>query len=1166
MVVFILFYPASSFAKDKVILQLSQDHQFQFAGYYAAQWQGYYNEAGLNVDILSAVTPKKFLSAVEEVGRGRAHFGIGATDILKARDDGLPLVLVASIFQHSAARFYTRGDTIILSPAGFLNLKVARRVNDLIDMEFQTLLRAEGINPDRITPYPHQPGIDHLVSGQVDVIPGYSINIPFTAKTRGISINEFLPIQYGIDFYGDSIFTREDIAQNQPDLVTTFKQASIKGWEYALTHKAEMVNKICRTLKRGRPINDPAAFNTYQSNGMFALTHFPEVEIGHVNPNRWEKINNYLIDIGVVSSPSDTIDYIFNPELTQKTANKNRQSILIMTIAIITFCMVIGMVWLRTLQTTVKKRTREIILSNRKLKASQTKYRLLFEHGADAIFILDPDSMTILESNTAASVLYGYSTEEFRNMTAIDLSAEPQKSSASVTQIKKGEKIHVPLRRHRKKDGTKFPVEGHAYTVTQEEKKVTYLVIRDITEKKKSEDALKASEELHRITLSNISDTVLITDNRGVFTFICPNVDYIFGYSEDEVKAMGRLPELLGVNLVDSGDLSLVKEVKNQELTIKDKAGAAHDLLINIKQVDIQGGTIMYTCRDISALKNELHLNRAVADISKALLSEVYEIKNVSDVTLDYAKELTGSKFGFVSSIDKLTLDNVGHTMTDMFGDACKVKDQGTTFPIGENNKYGGLWGHALNTRKAFFTNTPDTHPSTTGLPQGHILLKNFLAVPVVMGDHLRGLIALANCQRSYSEQDIIAIQRVAEVFALALHRADYETERQEMEQNLRQLQKNEAIGALAGGIAHDFNNILFPIVGFAEMLEEDLAGDKRFHKYIAEILSGAKRAKELVRQILTFSRQTDQEVIPLQPNLIIKEVTKLIKSTIPSTIQIRQEIDKSCHTIMADPTQIHQVVMNLVTNAFHAMDESGGTLTITLANIDISEGSPEFSSLAPGSYVLFSIEDTGTGMESHIMEKIFNPYYTTKPKGKGTGLGLSVVHGIITNYGGDIFVSSSRNKGTTFKVCIPAVEKEPGRDLGKDLAEIPRGSGNIMLVDDELPILRIEELILHRLGYDTDTFSRSEEALARIQSHPHAYDLVITDMTMPELTGDRLTMGIKEINPDLPVIICTGFSEKISPEKAEAIGAQGLLYKPVIKTDMARMLAQVLGTTGEKG
>ncbi len=635
---------------------------------------------------------------------------------------------------------------------------------------------------------------------------------------------------------------------------------------------------------------------------------------------------------------------------------------------------------------------------------------------------------------------------------------------------------------------------------------------------------------------------------------------------------MGRLPALLGVNLVDPRDLDLIKEVKNQEITIKDKAGIAHDLLINIKQVDIKGGTIMYTCRDITdrkkdelALKNELHLNRAMADISKELLAEIYEIKNVSDVTLNYARSLTDSEFGFVSAIDKLTLENVGHTMTDMFGDACKVKDQRIAFPIGDDGQYGGLWGHALNSQKAFFTNTPDTHPSRTGLPKGHIPLKNYLAVPVVMGDHLLGLIALANSERVYTEQDIIAIQRVAEIFALALHRADYEIERREMEQHLRQLQKNEAIGALAGGIAHDFNNILFPIVGFAEMLEEDLGGDKRFKKYVTEILSGAKRAKELVRQILTFSRQADQEIIPLQPHLIVKEVTKLIQSTIPSTIQIRQKIDKSSHTIMADPTQIHQIAMNLATNAFHAMEESGGTLTIALTNIDILEGSPEFSSLDPGSYVLFSVEDTGTGMEPNTMEKIFNPYFTTKPKGKGTGLGLSVVHGIVTNYGGDIFVTSSRNKGTIFKVCIPAVEKEQEKSLGQKLSEIPRGTGNIMLVDDELPILRIEELILHRLGYDTDTFSSSEEALARIQSHPHAYDLVITDMTMPRLTGDRLTQGIKKINPDLPVVICTGFSEKITPERAEAIGAQGLLYKPVVKTDMARVLAQVLGTARQK-
>ncbi len=240
-----LFFHNTACAKDKVILQLRWDHQFQFAGYYAAQWQGFYEEVGLDVEVRSAVTGTgKILSAVEEVASGRAQFGIGGADILKAYDQGNHLVVIASIFQHSAAAFYTRKDTEVTSPADFLKYRVARRVNDLIDIELQAMLLAEGVDPGQVKPYPHRPGADHLVSKEVDIMPGYSINTPYTARTIGVSLNEFRPIRYGIDFYGDSLFTTEHLTKENPDLVDRFLEASLKGWRYALENREQLIEKI----------------------------------------------------------------------------------------------------------------------------------------------------------------------------------------------------------------------------------------------------------------------------------------------------------------------------------------------------------------------------------------------------------------------------------------------------------------------------------------------------------------------------------------------------------------------------------------------------------------------------------------------------------------------------------------------------------------------------------------------------------------------------------------------------------------------------------------------------------------------------------------------------------------------------------------------------------
>jgi len=378
-----------------------------------------------------------------------------------------------------------------------------------------------------------------------------------------------------------------------------------------------------------------------------------------------------------------------------------------------------------------------------------------------------------------------------------------------------------------------------------------------------------------------------------------------------------------------------------------------------------------------------------------------------------------------------------------------------------------------------------------------------------------------------------------------------------QLEARIRQSHKMESIGILAGGIAHDFNNILFPIVGFAEILEEDIPQGSPLRENVEEILIGAKRAKELVKQILTFSRQTEHELKPLNPKLVVKEVIKLIKSTLPTTIEVRQNIDGDCRTILADPTQIHQIAMNLITNAYHAMMDSGGVLFITLQNVDPDHYNDLKS--AAGPQVLLSIKDTGIGMNEFTLAKIFDPYFTTKSKGKGTGLGLSVVYGIVKEYGGDVLVTSSPGQGSTFDVYLPSLKSDEIFEKSSGGNISPKGTEKILLVDDELAVLRLEKIMLERLGYEVDVISNSKDALAEIKSFPDRYDLMITDMTMPNMTGEQLTLEIRKLNLKMPILICTGFSEKITPERCVVIGADGLLLKPVVKLEMARTIRNIL-------
>ncbi len=379
-------------------------------------------------------------------------------------------------------------------------------------------------------------------------------------------------------------------------------------------------------------------------------------------------------------------------------------------------------------------------------------------------------------------------------------------------------------------------------------------------------------------------------------------------------------------------------------------------------------------------------------------------------------------------------------------------------------------------------------------------------------------------------------------------------------ETQLQQMMKLQAIGTLAGGIAHDFNNILFPIVGYTELTMDDIPPDSQARKNLEEVLKAANRAKELVQQILTFSRQNGQERKPLKVQTLIKETLKLLRATIPSSIEIHSSVDEDCGPVNGDPTQIHQVIMNLCTNAYHALQETGGKLEVSLKETNLGhEQSLERVGMKPGRHLELTVKDNGHGMTPLVLERIFEPYYTTKEQGKGTGLGLSVIHGIIKNHGGDISVSSQPGAGSTFSVYLPVIDDIEVEIEPVKTASATNGNERILLIDDEEQIIDLERRILENLGYKVTPKTDSEEALEEFSARPDRFDLVITDMTMPKITGDRLARKLMEINPQIPVILCTGFNEAISEEKALAMGIDKFVMKPIVKDELAYTIRTVL-------
>ncbi|MBN1799403.1 MAG: PAS domain S-box protein [Spirochaetales bacterium] len=387
------------------------------------------------------------------------------------------------------------------------------------------------------------------------------------------------------------------------------------------------------------------------------------------------------------------------------------------------------------------------------------------------------------------------------------------------------------------------------------------------------------------------------------------------------------------------------------------------------------------------------------------------------------------------------------------------------------------------------------------------------------------------------------------------------EQEKIRIEKQLQQAQKLDALGTLAGGIAHDFNNILSAIIGFTELSKEDLPDDSPIVQYLQHVLQAGERAKDLVKQILAFSRRSETEKKPLRVSLIVKEALKLLRASLPSTIEIRSYIKADNCIVFANPTQIHQIMMNLCANAGHAMRERGGTLSVSLKQIDVDAASLAYHpELEAGEYLELTISDTGHGMSSEIMERIFDPYFTTKKKEEGTGLGLSVVHGIVKDHGGFITVKSDPDRGSAFNVCLPLIQEQEKQESIADIKPCRSWPQHVLLIDDEQELVDSNAQILKRLGSHVQTTLSSLKALELFQTAPKDFDLVITDQTMPAMTGADLAVEMLRIRSDTPIILCTGFSEKITIEKAKTLGIREFLYKPFTKRDLVIVINNIFG------
>ncbi|MCP3942339.1 MAG: response regulator [Desulfobacteraceae bacterium] len=416
----------------------------------------------------------------------------------------------------------------------------------------------------------------------------------------------------------------------------------------------------------------------------------------------------------------------------------------------------------------------------------------------------------------------------------------------------------------------------------------------------------------------------------------------------------------------------------------------------------------------------------------------------------------------------------------------------------------------------------------------------------------VRVTISMARDSENASEYGIMVVEDITD-------RIKAEEVRTKIEDQLRQAQRMEAIGTLAGGIAHDFNNILGVIMGYTDIAKRKLPPASSALKNLESVNTAANRAKDLIQHILTACSQVEHEKRPIHISYIIDETITLLRASLPSTIKIKTNLQK-CRPILADTTQIHQVVMNLCTNSFHSMEKNGGTLTLKLSTVSLRKDREIGTlDLVPGDYNLFEVKDTGSGIDTTSLEHIFEPYFTTKTKDRGTGLGLSVVHGIIKSHDGDICVSSERLKGTQVKVYLPCLDEEIESHTMILDESIPGGNETLLIVDDDVPYLEMMTDLLSDLGYHVTATQDSFEALQILRYDPGHFNCLITDMTMPGMTGAQLAQKLQEIAPDLPIIMHTGIDETKARKSAATLGIKAFLSKPVILSKTAVTLRNVL-------
>jgi len=759
---------------------------------------------------------------------------------------------------------------------------------------------------------------------------------------------------------------------------------------------------------------------------------------------------------------------------------------------------------------------------------SDLNHRMLFEANPQPMWIYDLETLKILAVNDAAVDSYGYSREEFLSMTIMDIrpAEDVPRLLENVGKVK--DRLNrAGSWRHLKKDGSLIDVEITSRHLKYKGRSAQLVMAYNISARKEIEHALRRSEDRYRAVSELTSDFAYAFQvepgGRLHPEWVTGALTRITGFSSEELKQRGGWS-----SLIFPEDLSIT--YGQLEALLKGNASVAEYRIVT------KGGEVRWMCDHARAAWDPVdmrttHIFGAVQDVTEQKQADI-TIKKSQKTLLNILDGIAATIY--VADMETYEILFMNQFMKDNFG----------------GNFEGQICYRAFrNADQPCDCCTNSRLLDQTGNPGGVVVWEG--RNPITGRwylNHDRGIVWMDG--RRVRLQVATDITKIKEL----------EAERLKTEAQLRQSQKMEAVGTLAGGIAHDFNNILSAIIGFTELSMLEIEEGSQLRENLEQVFRAGKRARDMVKQILAFSRQSEHERKPIAVNPIVKEALKMLRASLPTTIEIRQDIAENSPIIEADATQLHQVLMNLCTNAAHAMRAEGGILEVRVGRVDVaSAATSPHAELGPGVYLELIVRDTGHGIAKEHLSRIFDPYFSTKDKSEGTGLGLAVVEGIVKAHGGAITVESTVGAGTTFAIYLPRIHKSANEKSAPLTSSLATGHERILLVDDEMALVEIGKQLLTRLGYQTETRTSSVEALALFRDNPQRFDLVISDMTMPNLTGDKLAREMMALRPDIPIILCTGYSERMTEARAMAMGIKAFIMKPLVVGDLAAVIRKVL-------